>query len=172
MLYHLRAIDFAASFNSKKRRLDIGAAGREPHFVSPGAGANRPHIGRLSQRGLSHTDCAAPPLETQGGMMRIAITGASGFVGGHLARQLASEGHELFLLSRGVDRRDPSAIHLPRAHLSKWDFLILQRSRKLLLDAMPWRIARESTAKSAARRFKVCILKALATSSKPCVARV
>src|SRR5437773_11327107 len=49
-------------------------------------------------------------------MMRIAITGASGFVGGHLARQLASEGHELFLLARGVDRRDPSAIHLPRAH--------------------------------------------------------
>src|SRR5438552_13034945 len=116
MLYHLWAIDFAASFNSKKRRLDIGAAGREPHFVSAGAGANRPHIGRLSQRGLSHTDCAAPPLETQGGMMRIAITGASGFVGGHLARQLASEGHELFLLARGVDRRDPSAIHLPRAH--------------------------------------------------------
>src|SRR6266516_5405002 len=49
-------------------------------------------------------------------MMKIAITGASGFVGRHLARQLASEGRELFSLARGVDRRDPSAIHLPQAH--------------------------------------------------------
>jgi len=48
--------------------------------------------------------------------MKIAITGASGFVGRHLTRQLASEGHELVLLARGVDRRDPSAIHLPQAH--------------------------------------------------------
>jgi len=48
-------------------------------------------------------------------MMKIAITGASGFVGRHLVRQLASEGHELVLLARGVDRRDLSAIHLPRA---------------------------------------------------------
>ena len=47
--------------------------------------------------------------------MKIAITGSSGFVGRHLARQLASEGHELVLLARGVDRRDLSAIHLPRA---------------------------------------------------------
>src|SRR3989449_3094662 len=49
-------------------------------------------------------------------MMKIAITGASGFVGRHLTRQLASEGHELVLVARGVDRRDPSAIHLPQAH--------------------------------------------------------
>ena len=48
--------------------------------------------------------------------MKIAITGASGFVGRHLTRQLASEGHELVLLARGVDRRDPSAVHLPQAH--------------------------------------------------------
>src|SRR5437667_2650076 len=50
-------------------------------------------------------------------MMKIAITGASGFVGRHLARQLASGGHELVLLARGVDRREPSAIHLPRTHV-------------------------------------------------------
>jgi uncharacterized protein YbjT (DUF2867 family) len=48
-------------------------------------------------------------------MMKIAITGASGFVGRHLARQLASEGHELVLLARGVDRRDPGAIRLQGA---------------------------------------------------------
>jgi NADH dehydrogenase len=48
-------------------------------------------------------------------MMKIAITGASGFVGRHLARQLASEGHELVLLARGVDRRDPTAIDIPSA---------------------------------------------------------
>jgi uncharacterized protein YbjT (DUF2867 family) len=47
--------------------------------------------------------------------MKIAITGASGFVGRHLARQLASDGHDLILLARGVDRRDPNAINLPRA---------------------------------------------------------
>lgn len=47
--------------------------------------------------------------------MKIAITGASGFVGRHLARQLASEGHELVLLARGVDRRDTSAVDLPHA---------------------------------------------------------
>ena len=103
--------------------------------------------------------------------MKIAITGASGFVGRHLTRQLASEGHELVLLARGVDRRDPSAVHLPQAHL-KWDFRILQRSRKPLLDAMPWRTARESIAKLAARHFKECMLRALAISSKPRVARV
>jgi nucleoside-diphosphate-sugar epimerase len=39
--------------------------------------------------------------------MRIAITGATGFVGRHLARALAARGHELLLISRGLDRRDP-----------------------------------------------------------------
>ncbi len=34
--------------------------------------------------------------------MRIAITGGTGFIGGHLARRLAAEGHELILLARGT----------------------------------------------------------------------
>jgi len=34
--------------------------------------------------------------------MRIAITGGTGFIGGHLARRLATEGHEIILLARGT----------------------------------------------------------------------
>ena len=37
--------------------------------------------------------------------MRVAITGGSGFVGGHLARQLSTVGHEAVLLARGIDQR-------------------------------------------------------------------
>jgi uncharacterized protein YbjT (DUF2867 family) len=39
------------------------------------------------------------------GAMRIAITGGTGFVGGHLAQVLSSDGHEVVVLARGVDRR-------------------------------------------------------------------
>jgi hypothetical protein len=38
--------------------------------------------------------------------MKIAITGGTGFVGGHLARHLTSAGHEVVLIARGVDKRD------------------------------------------------------------------
>lgn len=37
--------------------------------------------------------------------MRIAITGATGFVGGHLATELLRSGHEVVLIARGVDKR-------------------------------------------------------------------
>jgi uncharacterized protein YbjT (DUF2867 family) len=47
--------------------------------------------------------------------MRIAITGATGFVGRHLARTLAADGHELVLIARGLDRRDETVRQLPRA---------------------------------------------------------
>jgi len=36
---------------------------------------------------------------------RVAITGGTGFVGGHLAKDLAEQGHEVVLLARGVDNR-------------------------------------------------------------------
>ena len=38
--------------------------------------------------------------------MKIAITGATGFVGRHLARSLSYQGHELVLIARGLDGRD------------------------------------------------------------------
>jgi NADH dehydrogenase len=37
--------------------------------------------------------------------MRVAITGGTGFVGGHLAAALSASGHEVVLLARGIDRR-------------------------------------------------------------------
>ena len=38
--------------------------------------------------------------------MKIAITGGTGFVGRHLARRLIADGHQVVLISRGVDNRD------------------------------------------------------------------
>jgi NADH dehydrogenase len=49
--------------------------------------------------------------------MRIAITGGTGFIGRHLARQLAAEGHQIRLIARGADRRDPAIRDLPGAAL-------------------------------------------------------
>lgn len=44
--------------------------------------------------------------------MRIAITGGSGFVGGHLARRLRAEGHEVVVVSRrsGIDLDRPEVL--------------------------------------------------------------
>ena len=44
--------------------------------------------------------------------MKFAVTGSSGFVGGHLSRLLASEGHELVSISRrnGIDVTDAVAL--------------------------------------------------------------
>jgi len=49
------------------------------------------------------------PRDTQLGkerpVVRIAITGGTGFVGGHLAASLSANGHEIVVVTRGVDRR-------------------------------------------------------------------
>jgi uncharacterized protein YbjT (DUF2867 family) len=42
--------------------------------------------------------------------MIVAITGGTGFVGRHLAEHLASRGHEVVLVARGVDQRDVSVV--------------------------------------------------------------
>jgi len=45
--------------------------------------------------------------------MKIAITGGTGFIGGHLARALLAEGHKVVLIARGVDKRDLAIRELP-----------------------------------------------------------
>jgi NADH dehydrogenase len=47
--------------------------------------------------------------------MKIAITGATGFVGRHLARALSAAGHDTVLIARGRDLRDPAIRTLARS---------------------------------------------------------
>jgi uncharacterized protein YbjT (DUF2867 family) len=42
--------------------------------------------------------------------VRVAVTGGTGFVGRYLARALLSDRHEVVLIARGVDKRDPSIL--------------------------------------------------------------
>jgi uncharacterized protein YbjT (DUF2867 family) len=51
--------------------------------------------------------------------MRIAITGGTGFVGRHLALELLNQGHEVVLVARGVDRREPGVLDLPGVQLAR-----------------------------------------------------
>jgi len=41
-------------------------------------------------------------------IMKIAITGGTGFVGSHLAQVLANEGHQVEIIARGADTRNPT----------------------------------------------------------------
>ena len=47
--------------------------------------------------------------------MKIAITGGTGFVGGHLARALVKDGHQVVLVARGVDARNADIRELDHA---------------------------------------------------------
>lgn len=51
--------------------------------------------------------------------MKIAITGGTGFVGRHLARALTDEGHQVHLISRGLDQRDREIYQLSGSTLFK-----------------------------------------------------
>jgi NADH dehydrogenase len=58
--------------------------------------------------------------------MKIAITGGTGFVGRHLARELVRGGHDVVLVARGVDRRDPTLVQLPGVTTVKADLRDVQ----------------------------------------------
>lgn len=51
--------------------------------------------------------------------MKIAITGGTGFVGRNLAAQLLEGGHEVVIISRGVDQRDPGVRGQPRVTIAE-----------------------------------------------------
>jgi NADH dehydrogenase len=51
--------------------------------------------------------------------MKIAITGGTGFVGRHLARELVRSGHQVVMVATGVDHRDLTVVQLPGVHAVK-----------------------------------------------------
>lgn len=55
--------------------------------------------------------------------MRIAITGATGFLGGHLVRVLADAGHEITAVVRNPDKASALGVAVHRADLSEPDAL-------------------------------------------------
>jgi uncharacterized protein YbjT (DUF2867 family) len=58
--------------------------------------------------------------------MRIAITGGTGFVGSHLARRLVAGGHEVVLVARGKDNREPEILELKGAQFFASDLSSVQ----------------------------------------------
>ena len=51
--------------------------------------------------------------------LRVAITGGTGFLGGHLATRLSEQGHDVVVVARGADRRPwaQQVLRLPRTTL-------------------------------------------------------
>jgi len=62
--------------------------------------------------------------------MRVAITGGTGFVGRHLARELVARGHEVILIARGKDLRDESIYKLAGASFFASDLSDAQELRR------------------------------------------
>jgi uncharacterized protein YbjT (DUF2867 family) len=62
--------------------------------------------------------------------MRVAITGGTGFVGRHLARELVGSGHEVVLIARGKDLRDESIYKLGGASFFSSDLSDPQELRR------------------------------------------
>lgn len=52
--------------------------------------------------------------------MQVVLTGATGFVGGHLLRELSAMGHDCRVLTR-ADKQPPQLLSLPRVRLRKTD---------------------------------------------------
>ncbi len=65
--------------------------------------------------------------------MRVAITGGTGFVGRHLARELVARGHEAVLIARGKDVRDESVYKLSKTSFVKSDLSDPQELRRTFL---------------------------------------
>jgi uncharacterized protein YbjT (DUF2867 family) len=55
------------------------------------------------------------PNNHQGYIMKIAITGGTGFVGSHLAHALPREGHQVVIIARGADKRNTTIRNLRHA---------------------------------------------------------
>lgn len=62
--------------------------------------------------------------------MRVAITGGTGFVGRHLARELVERGDEVVLIARGKDLRDESIYKLAGAFFYASDLSAAQELRR------------------------------------------
>src|SRR5579859_1848187 len=113
------SLGFATSRHLEGGRPDRRASRGQPHPLPADARGARERSWRLPERGLPHTVALAP--EKAEGDMKVAITGGTGFVGRHLARALTAAGHDVVLLARGIDRRDPEAIALPRSEFFATD---------------------------------------------------
>ncbi|MBI1335267.1 MAG: NAD(P)H-binding protein [Armatimonadetes bacterium] len=50
--------------------------------------------------------------------MKVAVTGGTGFVGRSLARALADQGHDVVVVSRGVDHRELTILDHPNVHFT------------------------------------------------------
>lgn len=65
--------------------------------------------------------------------MRVAITGGTGFVGRHLARELVARGQQVVLIARGKDVRDESIYELSKTSFCKSDMSDAQELRRTFL---------------------------------------
>lgn len=65
--------------------------------------------------------------------MRVAITGGTGFVGRHLARELVARGQQVVLIARGKDVRDESIYKLSKTSFCKSDMSDAQELRRTFL---------------------------------------
>lgn len=63
--------------------------------------------------------------------MRVVITGGTGFVGRHLARELIASGHEAVLIARGKDVRDESIYKLAGTSFFRSDLSDAQELRRV-----------------------------------------
>lgn len=74
---------------------------------------------------------------TAGQPARVLVTGAAGFLGAHLTRQLVSEGHEVIALLRPADDRSRIVDLLPQLRVVEGDLSSLTALEGTLREARP-----------------------------------